>query len=207
MKLTDANELLTVADRAHDDGFRVLENKEGFIAARTEMPGCKGEMVEWFFNKLRTPEEYKKWHPQDHEWCEWQGPDGTHIGGTHLIHERLGGDELFKLRVNFLDPSEILDPGLSEKAGVGAAIYARGGPIGAPFFVTRLLHLVLDTDDGCVMLSRFWLGHMRYIPILRSLIRKDITSHHAMEGLHRHCKEEMAILAKILPAAFERGSI
>ena len=107
----------------------------------------------------------------------------------------------------FLDPREILDKSQFEAARVGVAVYARGGPIRAPFFVTRLLYYVQDTDDGCVMRSRFWLGQMPYVPVLRSLVRKDVTSQTALEGLHRHCKEEMAILASILPDASRRGTI
>ena len=207
MELSQANELLDSDTHAFEDGFKVLPSGVGFIAARTEMPNCKGEMVDWWFKNLRTSEEYKKWHPQDHVWCDWKGEDGNYIGGTHLIHERLGGEQVFKLKVNFLDPGEILDKSRFDDARVGAAVYARGGPIGAPFFVTRLLHLVQDTDNGCVMRSRFWLGQMPYIPVLRNLIRKDVASDAAMEGLHRHCKEEMSILANILPEAFARGSI
>ena len=205
MKLADANQMFTSQDLADEDGYKVLPGGIGFVAAKTEMPGCSAAMVEWWFSNLRTTEQYILWHPKDHVWCEWKGDEnGTYVGGTHLVHERLGHEAVEKLKINFRDPGDILDKGLFEKAGVSAAIYGRGGPIGIPIWSGHVLHVVYDHADGCTMRSRFWIGDVSpAIPIFTGLLRKKIASPYALEGLHRHCKEEMSTLAGFLPEYFE----
>ena len=201
MKLADANQMLKSNPHADEDCWKVLPDGMGFVAARTEMPGCSAEMVEWWFSNLRTTEQYLRWHPKDHVWCDWKGSQkGTYLGGTHLVHERLGHESIEKLKINFRDPAEILDMSLFDDAGVSAAIYARGGPIGIPIWSGHVLHLIHNHAGGCTMRSRFWLGDISpAVPFLSGLIRKKITSPDALEGLHRHCKEEMSILAGFLP--------
>ena len=207
MKLSDASKMLLEPDLADHDGFEVLPDGIGFVAARTEMPGCSAEMIEWWFSNLRTTEQYVRWHPTDHVWCEWKGSEtGTYLGGTHLVHERLGHEAVEKLKINFRDPGDIIDKSLFEKAGVSAAIYGRGGPIGIPIWSGHVLHLIYDHADGCTMRSRFWIGDVSPpIPVFTGLLRKKIASQEAMEGLHKHCKEEMSTLASFLPEYFAQN--
>ena len=204
MELSDANNMLTSREVADEDGYRSLPSGIGFVAARTEMPGCSAEMIEWWFSNLRTTEQYIRWHPKDHVWCEWKGTEtGSYVGGTHHVHERLGHEAVEKLKINFRDPGAVLNTGLFENAGVTAAIYARGGPIGIPIWSGHVLHVIYDESDGCTMRSRFWIGDVSpAIPVFTGLLRKKIASPEALDGLHRHCKEEMSTLASFLPAYY-----
>ena len=121
------------------------------------MPQCSGRMIEWWFSYIHTTEEYKRWHPTEHIFSDWrcERKTGRYIGGTHVIHERLGTDQVHKLKLNFRDPSQILDTTLFEPAEVSPAIYGRGGPLNLPLWSAHVLHLVHDTVEGCVMRSRF----------------------------------------------------
>ena len=208
MNLADANEMLLNNPHNEEDCWKVLSGGIGFVAARTEMPDCSAEMIEWWFSNLRTTEQYVRWHPKDHVWCEWKGSEtGTYVGGTHLVHERLGHETVEKLKINFRDPANILDKSLFADAGVGAAIYARGGPIGIPIWSGHVLHMIHDHETGCTMRSRFWIGDVSpAIPILSGLIRRKIASPNALEGLHRHCKEEMRTLATFLPEYHQQNA-
>ena len=207
MELSEANNMLISPEVADEEGYKSLPSGIGFVAARTEMPGCSAEMIEWWFSNLRTTEQYVRWHPKDHVWCEWKGTEaGSYVGGTHHVHERLGHDAVEKLKINFRDPGAILDSGLFEKAGVNAAIYGRGGPIGIPIWSGHVLHVIYDHDNGCTMRSRFWIGDVSpAIPVFTGLLRKKIASLEALEGLHRHCKEEMSTLASFLPAYYQEN--
>lgn len=210
MKLEDANELLASNPHALEDGYWRLDNGIGLVAARTPMPGCNGKMVEWWFSHVNTTEQYKQWHPGDHVFSAWRGErdTGNYIGGTHHVHEKLGSDKVVKLKINFRDPEKILDTNLFAQAGVSAAIYARGGPLNLPFWTAHLLHLIHDTEDGCVMRSRFWLGYISpALPLIAPAIRRDITAEAAIAGLHRHCHEEMNILASFLPGLYRSREI
>ncbi len=159
-------------------------------------------MVEWWFSHVKTTEDYKRWHPEAHIWSDWKGPrdTGDYIGGTHLVHEKLGGDQVLKLKINFRDPTAILDTTRFQAAGVSAAIYARVGPLGLPLWTGHVLHLVQDTATGCVMRSRFWLGDVKpRVPILTGIIRRETSNLTALDGLRQHCIEEMTILSGFLP--------
>jgi hypothetical protein len=158
-------------------------------------------MVEWWFGYLSTTEQYKWWHPRDHVWCEWVGERGTgrFVGGTHHVHEYIGG-ELQKLKIHFRDPAEYLDTSRFSEAGVSAAICARVGLLDAPVWAGHLIHLCRDTDYGCEMRSRFWLGSVDPPEIAADReARIQLFPDRAGEGLQRHCHEEMTYLAGFLP--------
>lgn len=201
MRLDQANLLLEPGYQALESGTLRLEDGTLHVASRTTMIGCKGRMIDFWFGFLRTTEQYKWWHPKDHVWCEWVGERGTgrYVGGRHRVHEYIGG-ELAKLEIHFRDPSEYLDVSRFAEAGVSTAVCARVGPLDAPVKVGHLIHLVRDTDWGCEMRSRFWLGdfdppEMASTREARMALVPDVLG----AGLHKHCNEEMAYLAAFLP--------
>lgn len=201
MELRDANDLLKPGYLDLESGYLRLPDGQLHVAAWTTMAGCSGAMVEWWFGYLETTEQYKWWHPKDHVWCEWVGErdTGRFIGGTHHVHEYIGG-ELQKLKISFHDPSEVLDASRLDEAGVTAAICARVGPLDSPVWAGRLIHLCRDTDYGCEMRSRFWLGDFdppQLAPDRDARIR--LFPDRVGEGLLKHCHEEMSYLAGFLP--------
>lgn len=206
MNLTDANQLLEQDYLATENGWMRLSDGSAHVCARTHMIGCSGEMVKWWFGFIHHTEQYKWWHARDHVFSDWDGERGTgrYIGGTHLVHEYLGGGPtLYKLKINFREPSELLDTSRFEKAKVSAAIYGRIGAIGEEGWFGRLLHLVQDIPEGCVMRSRFWLGVLDQKPPdltpekLRAMVPDELP-----RGLQRHASEEMSILAGFLPTVY-----
>src|SRR5580698_225122 len=111
MRLTDVNDLLECSISSFESGWIRHPDGRAHVAARTHMIGCKARMVEWRFGYVHTTEHYKGWHPRDHVFSDWVGERGTgrYIGGTHIAHEYFaGGPTLFKLKINFRDPGEIL---------------------------------------------------------------------------------------------------
>jgi hypothetical protein len=208
MRLDRADELLEPGYLAFESGYTRLEDGVLHVASRTPMVGCKGRMIDFWFGFLRTTEHYKWWHPTDHVWCEWIGERGTgrYVGGTHHVHEYIGG-ELMKLKIHFREPSEYLDASRFAEAGVSTAVCARVGALEAPVWAGHLIHLVRDTDYGCEMRSRFWLGDVDP-PRLASdrEARIALFPDRVGAGLHKHCNEEMAYLASFLPGLHARES-
>lgn len=206
MRLSDAHRLLDPGYTAVESGCVRLPDGQLHVAAWTTMMGCSGNMVEWWFGYLRTPEQYRWWHPRDHVWCEWIGERGTgrFIGGTHRVHEFIGG-ELQKLRIHFREPGDYLDTSRFAKAGISAAICARVGPIDGPVWAGHLIHLCRDTPYGCEMRSRFWLGDFDPAEIAPNRDARVALFSDAMgAGLLRHCHEEMSYLAGFLPKLYAR---
>jgi len=204
MRLDEANLLLEPGYQALESGTVRLEDGTLHVASRTTMIGCKGSMIDFWFGFLRTTEQYKWWHPKDHVWCEWLGERGTgrYVGGTHRVHEYIGG-ELAKLEIHFREPSEYLDVSRFAQAGVSTAVCAGVGPLDASVKVCHLIHLVRDTDWGCEMRSRFWLGDFEPAEVASTRETRIALVPDALgAGLHKHCNEEMAYLAAFLPKLY-----
>lgn len=205
MRISDANLLLDHFYLPMESGWIRDEDGTAHVAARTHMIGCTSKMVEWWFGYLHTTEHYKWWHPRDHVFCSWEGERGTgkYVGGTHIVHEYFGGGPtLFKLKINFREPASILDTSRFAAAKVGAAIYARTGPLERPIWTGHTLHLIHDTPEGCVMRSRFWLGHIEPNQNLTDRELRDLIPNERVQGLHQHASEEMSILAGFLPTLY-----
>lgn len=187
MGIDDVDRLLEPGYLPFEDGYRRLSNGRLHVAVRTRMPGCTGEMVDWWFRWVTTTERYKLWHPRDHVSGEWEGRDGDeYVGATHVVEEYIGG-ELTKLELTFVEPSECFDPDRLDASGA-TAICARGSPGGIEHDLFTVVHCVRDTDFGCEMRSHFWLEHLADYDIAR--------------GVHQHCVEEMNTLAAILPTLY-----
>lgn len=142
-----------------ETGVERQSNGVYIVKALTRMPQVKAEMVHWWFaNYMQTTEHYKRWHPTAHVWMDWENKvPGEIVGASHLVHEYIG-DELSKLRIQFIDPAELLGP--HEERVSRFVLCARVGLLEEPINVTTMCHIVRDTSWGAEMRSIFWLGHV-----------------------------------------------
>jgi hypothetical protein len=161
MRLEDVNQLLEPGYLPTESGYRFFDDGYATVSSIARMPGCSAEMVEWWFGWLGGTKDYKLWHPRDHVFCDWENREpGKYIGASHLVHEYMGGSgPLYKLRITFLDPTTIFDPE-AYSALDGVAICARSGLLEEPLDTGYLIHCVRNTDFGCEMRSRFFMGHL-----------------------------------------------
>lgn len=205
MKIEEANELLKPGYSPFEAGWKRYEDGLLVEAARSSLANINGAMIEWWFSHIQNTEQYLLWHKDDHIYSDWIGERGTgnYIGGTHIAHERLGGEEVYKLKINFLDPSNILD--VSKFAEQFAtAIYARLGIEGSEGYTGKMVHFVRDTEYGCEMRSRFWLGYFEGNDLENDLeTRLKIYPDHVGAGLCKHCHEEMSNFNLFLPMLYE----
>ncbi|NLR63051.1 hydrolase [Chitinophaga varians] len=206
MKPEEANQLLQPGYLPFEAGYQRLDNGILLVAARSSLINVKGHMIDWWFSYVHTTEQYKQWHPEDHVYSDWIGERGTgkYIGGTHIAHEKLGGDTVHKLKINFRSPSELLATEHFTAAGVSTAVHARLGEDGAPGWTAKMVHLVRDTSYGCEMRSRFWLGCFADNELENDYdTRVRIYPDEVGTGLQKHCHEEMSILGQFLPALYQ----
>lgn len=205
MHFKDANQMLETFYLPFETGWKRLDTGVINIAVRTPMIGCTPAMVDWWLGFVHHTEEYRWWHPRDHVFSAWEGDSepGKYIGRIHLVHEYLGA-HLAKLKINFRDPGEILDKSRFAEAKVGTAIYGYVGAIGESGWFGRLLHLVQETPEGCVMRSRFWLGEIEPVPNPKPTpeMLQEKAPDELGAGLYAHCCEEMSILAGFLPTLY-----
>lgn len=213
MRFDHVNDLLKPGYLAIESG--VVDHEDGFktVCALTRMPRTKAKMVEWWFGWLGGTEQYKLWHPTDHLFSDWENRTGnTHIGSSHLVHEYLGGSDgpVYKLRINFRDPSEFFDPAAYAQFD-GVAICARIGLLEAPVNLGLMTHFVRNTTQGCEMRSRFFLGHIEsrdpahpIPPDAARALRHDNVTADLARRLHQHATEEMSYLSEILPILYRQ---
>jgi hypothetical protein len=213
MEFADANRLLDPGYLSFESGYQPLSDGKQLVAALTRMPGCRAKMVDWWFSWLGGTEQYKMWHPRDHVFSDWENRvNGKYIGASHLVHEYLAGDSgpLYKLRINFRDPAEFFDIRRYREAKV-IGVCARIGDLEHPVNFGRMVHFVRDTDYGCEMRSRFWLGiiesrdpSVAFSDEQVRAMRQSNVNEELARRLHQHATEEMGYLAEILATLYKR---
>ncbi len=199
--------MLSAAPMPLETGIDRLPGGELVVAVRTELPHCKGRMLDWWFTFFETTQHIRWWHPHDH--VEHQGWNSLWQKGQHYIGasiravESLGSIPPVTAQLKFHDPIELFSPGKLQQAQrdsqVSAAIYARigfgdavqldasGDPLDG-----QMIHLVRDTHKGAVLRSRFVLGLNAQEPVPDEIGL----------GLLEHCYSEFSYLAQFLPSLY-----
>ena len=168
-------------------GYKPLPNGDMIVSTYTRMPGCSGEMVNWWFGSyLTNTQSYKLWH-SDHttfRWNEAKKP-GTPVGATHISEEVING-EIVPMEITFFESSDLYRKEDLEKAHIGCALIAEiHKPSGELY--SMFLHIIRDFCWGCEMRNRFY------------MFGSDVD---AAKGLMQHNVEEMGNLAEILPCLY-----
>lgn len=215
-----------------EDGYIRCKDGSLFVACCTELGReMSGEMFEWWFSQCESITEYSWWHPSDHIYCTWdesffsvprnERPLGHYVGHSHIVEEKVG-NQLQRLRIQFLSPDRYFDTSKFPSQKVAACLVARVHAEDPPFgevSVGYLVHIVKQNEDETYTLkSRFWLGNNIFKnpdsgSIMSSWIINSFgnnywfrlfkLSNKLAEGLYVHCKEEMACLTNFLPHLYE----
>jgi hypothetical protein len=191
-------------------GVERLDSGQLHVAARTPMNDCTGAMFEWWFGWGPMTREYAWWHPVDHVSSDWLDlTPGNGIGSEHVVDEKLGGDEVYSLRIRFHDPLEIFGDALADaraRGDVSAAVTANIGISGDPPRTDdgrplggRLVHVARDTSYGCVLRSNFWLGWG--LPLGPDELREEIPDELGL-ALMKHAFTEFHYLSRFLPSLY-----
>ena len=212
MEFSDRLRLLDPTPMPLELGFERVAGGVLHVAIRTDMHGCSGAMLDWWFGSSITDREYKWWHPLDHMTSTWKGNStGTAVGSTHLVEERFTGSDPQKLSIQFRDPLEFFDAdalAAARTAGSVSAIFCiRGGAGHAPMMTpdglvlgTRLIHIARDTAWGLALRSHFFMGQdMAANGMPAEQIAAIFPDHHGAELL-QHCYDEFTFLSRLLPS-------
>jgi hypothetical protein len=211
MEFAEVKRLLSPDPLPLEMGVERLSNGLLHVAVRTYMIGCTGKMFQWWFGSGPNAREYAWWHPVDHVGSDWldMPADGSGIGSTHVADEKLGGDEVHSLKIQFYDPKEIFGDELAaakERGHISAAVTANiglgaeplrdaeGRPLGG-----QLVHLGRDTHFGLVLRSNFWLGWG--LPGTPADVEREIPTELGL-NLMKHSSQEWFYLMRFLPAIY-----
>jgi hypothetical protein len=207
---TDIDLLLSRNPLRLETGIQRLSNGMLQVSVRTDLHGCTGKMVDWWFKFFETTEHIKWWHPHDHVlhggWDQHWKKNESYIGATIHATEALGDIPPVPATIKFHEPGEIFNPRILETAyatqDISAAVYAR---IGFGKHVQTdangdptdgyMVHILRDTPSGCVLRSRFYLGAAAADPLLEVPDELGL-------GLMVHCYSEFTYLSHFLPSLY-----
>ncbi len=214
-----AGQLLEPGYLPLETGYTRLDNGQLFVAVLTPMPGVTGAMIDWWFAWHGAEKErYKLWHPRAHVRATMDKNLGDvsdltdrqkYVGNISYVDEYIGCTYHY-ISIAFHPPGEnYLDESKFGQANVATAVCARVGFMGKPVDFARLIHLIRETEQGCEMRSRFWLGDvgLRFLTksslLNRLLGSRPVAKRAAAQAMARdllvHCAMEMQHLAGFLP--------
>lgn len=218
---SEFDRLLDPAPLALETGWCTLPDGVRCVAVRTPMPGVDAEMVDWWFDwHPRDPLRYRIWHPRAHEGNSLEPPRERgakpHWGAVHHPVEDVGTGTVHA-RIAFVRPTAL---GFSTDALDDPAVATVVcGFVGDDRRRTRhslMAHVFLAVEDGVVLRSHFWLGAAirPYLPaplaapaarlLNRPAVRDRALPKGLAPALARHCAEEYANLASLLPELYAR---
>lgn len=205
-----------------ETGYCTFADGRGYVAVLTQMPGVTAEMLDWWFDwHPRDPLRYRIWFPQAHfeNYADPPSRPGAKPFYNTVHHPvediGLGRDHI---RIEFVNPVEF---GLVAELFPGdrsaTIICGTAGDDRRHVNHTKMCHFARETPEGIELRSRFWIGeqieyvgrrrvltmggtHTFVTAILNSrAVRKVAVPKRAPEALARHCAQEYANLAALLP--------
>jgi hypothetical protein len=197
VELKDANELLKPGYLPLESGYARLANGGVVVAAMHRVYGCNGAMLQWWFQHKKTLEEFVRWHPTEHVSAEYR--DGM------LFPTHNHGGQILKGRVQARPPSDLFDAGALAASGASVVSYARFGPADSAAWVGGTAHVGRDTEYGCEVRSRTWLGDFDPPDTAppRQMMEVMFSEANALWQM-KHSIEEFYHLSQFLPDLFER---
>ncbi len=202
-----------------ETGWCTLPDGVGYVAVRTAMADVTGEMIDWWFDwHPREAIRYRVWHPQAHRGNSLEPPGArgakSHWGAVHHPVEDVGLG-VVHARISFLAPSEMGFASDSlDLPDVATIVCGYAGDDRRRVRHTPMFHVFLTEGDGVVLRSRFWLGAAirpygplgsAAAPLLNTGgVRRRVLPAALPHALARHCAEEYANLAALLPELYAR---
>lgn len=198
------NEILKNESIRHEMGFRKFSNGGYLVSMTCPMRGITPEMINWWFWwHPQKSERYKAWFPGEHYAVSYAKKDKAYFSQAHLPQfqdnsqfpvERIG-KIVMPLRIDFTTPEKF---GFSkeemEKNGIPLIVCGDVSAMGGLVKHTKMAHIFKSTNDGLMLISRFWIGETLKSPILRKAILTDETA----KGMAEHCYVEYRNLVEVL---------
>ncbi len=215
MDPSDLSALLDPAPLPVETGYERLPGGVLHVTVRTDLHGCTGAMLEWWFRWRCDTQKYVWWHPIDHVSSTWRGtlrPD-THVGSEHVVTERLTALPAADLVIQFRPPEEFFPPAAYAAArangAISCAVLGRGGvghePARTPDGLvqgSRLAHVGRDTPWGLALRSHFFLGVDHAAAGVSEAQVAQVTDEEFGRNLLQHAYNEFTFLSRILPGLY-----
>ena len=203
------NDVLQDAALQKEVGYTKLPNGDWLVAMTCPMPDVTPEMLDWWFWwHAQKSERYRVWFPGEHFAISHAKKDNAYFASpslppfqanTHDPVEKIG-KLVLPLRIDFLSPEDFgFSRDVMDENGVARIVCGHVGAMYGLVKHTEMAHILKKTDNGYVLISRFWLGHTLKNPVIRKAMLPADTA----KGMAAHCCLEYRRLAQILPVLYE----
>lgn len=204
----EKNEILVNENLQQEVGFDFFEDGSALVSMTCPMPGITSEMINWWFWwHPKKNERYQVWFPGEHFSNTYAKKDASYFEKNKIPtfqpndqypKERIGG-KTFTLVIKFKHPEDMgFDCRLMKENGVPVIVC---GSVGVKNLMmhTEMTHIFKQTEDGLVLISRFWMGKL----IKNKFLRKKVITEQVVRGMAEHCCVEYRSLAAILPTLYK----
>lgn len=202
------NDILSNKELQGEIGYSRFENGSYIVSMICPMPNITPKMIEWWFWwHPQKDERYQVWFPKEHYGISYDKKDGDYFNqdnqpvfrnNSQYPTERIGGMKM-PLRIDFVEPTEFgFSKEVMQKNEIPLIVCGHVGAYKGLIWHTEMAHIFRKTDDGLLLISRFWIGKTLKNPILRKVILTDETA----KGMAEHCCVEYRNLVEILPCLY-----
>lgn len=206
------NDILCDGALQQEIGYGQFPDGSWLVSMTCPMPGITAEMIRWWF--WWHPQEalrYQVWFPGSHFGINYKRKDRAYFAqdtmppfqpNSQCPVEEIGGSRM-PLRIDFVTPEQF---GFSREAmeygNIAEIVCGHVSAFNGLVKHTEMAHIFKQTEDGLLMISRFWLGKTMH-PLLRKIIMTDQMA----RGMAEHCCIEYRNLCQILPALYKENAI
>lgn len=204
------NIILSDRELQQEIGYKQFDNGDWLVSMVCPMAGITMEMIEWWFwwhcqDDLR----YQVWFPCDHISIKPHKKDFDYFQqdtvppfrpNTQCPVERIGGIKM-PLRIDFVTPEDFgFSNQIMKENSIPSIVCGHVSAFGGLIKHTEMAHIFKDTENGLVLISRFWLGKT----LKNHLFRKAILTENTARGMAEHCCIEYRNLVEILPYLYQK---
>lgn len=206
----DKNSILKNISLQEEIGYRQFEDGSYLVSMTCPMPNITPEMIEWWF--WWHPKEdirYQVWYPNSHFGTGFAKKDSSYFlqpemppfqPNTQYPIERISGIKM-PLRIDFTTPEAF---GFSKEDmlenDIPLIVCGHVGSYKGLIMHTEMAHIFKKTNEGLLLISRFWLGKTLKNKLLRKILLTDKTAY----GMAEHCCIEYRNLVEILPLLYSK---
>ncbi|MGN0467686.1 MAG: DAPG hydrolase family protein [Acutalibacteraceae bacterium] len=203
------NEILCDSALLQEVGFKQFESGDWLVSMTCPMPGITPEMIRWWFWwHCQEDLRYQIWFPGAHFGISYNKKNQAYFKqktlpefqpNTHYPVERIGKSKM-PLRIDFVTEEDFgFSRKLMEENAIPLIVCGHVSVLNGLIPHTEMAHIFKQTDDGLVLISRFWLGKT-----MNPLLRKIVMTKDMARSMAEHCCVEYRNLAQILPQLYQK---
>lgn len=209
VEYSNKNIILTDHQQWTECGYDKLEDNSYLVSVAIEMPNVTKEMVSWWFWwHAQDSERYKAWFPKEHYKISYHKKDKEYFANklqppfqSNIQYpiERIG-KLVAPLSIEFVHPSDFgFDEELMNTNNVEIITCGHVGAFNGLIPNTEMAHVFIQTKDGPLWVSRFWLGKN----VKSSFLKKLLVTPKQAKGMALHCYVEYHNFAHKIPLMYE----